>query len=86
MDKGTGLGLATAYGIVEGHGGFLHVTSARGEGATFEVYLPAMPGAVTSRTEVVDTREGSPRSGKVEILVVEDDELVRNFVARVRVA
>jgi hypothetical protein len=41
LTKGTGLGLSTATGIVNSHGGFIKVSSPRGQGATFEVYLPA---------------------------------------------
>jgi signal transduction histidine kinase len=41
LNKGTGLGLSTATGIVNSHGGFIRVSSPRGQGATFEVYLPA---------------------------------------------
>jgi PAS domain S-box-containing protein len=73
--QGTGLGLATVYGIVSQHGGAVRVESAPGAGATFFVYLPAVPGAKTVAVSPV------PR-GVETILVVEDDALARLVIAR----
>ncbi|MGM0575056.1 MAG: PAS domain S-box protein [Myxococcota bacterium] len=77
--KGTGLGLATAFGIVQQSGGFIDVGSRPGEGTTFSVHLPA----VESPVEAAEprTRPGR-RRGTETILVVEDDPAVRRFVRR----
>jgi two-component system cell cycle sensor histidine kinase/response regulator CckA len=78
--KGTGLGLATVYGIVKGAGGGLAVHSEVGRGTTMKVYLPA-----TARTAAAAPSEAppAPRAGKGElILVAEDEAAVRSLVAR----
>jgi two-component system cell cycle sensor histidine kinase/response regulator CckA len=71
MGRGTGLGLATVYGIVKGHGGFIQVESAPGQGATFTFFLPA-----TKRQWRV-VRDVPPARGitgsKKTILVVDDE-------------
>jgi signal transduction histidine kinase/ActR/RegA family two-component response regulator len=76
--RGTGLGLATVYGIVKQSGGFVTVRSAPGEGTWFEVLLPA---TTPSRSE--PARERARASGGSEtILVVEDEPKVREIVVR----
>ena len=77
--KGTGLGLATAHGIVAQHGGFIQVRSRVGEGSTFEVHLPTAPaeGARAAGDDATPLARGHER-----ILVVEDELLVRNMAAR----
>ena len=76
--KGTGLGLATVYGIVKQHGGFLHVYSEPGHGTQFHVYLPLSDGAVENREEK-RVAENSERvcGGHETILLAEDHEGVR---------
>jgi signal transduction histidine kinase len=72
--KGTGLGLATVYGIVQQNGGFVSVHSELGRGSTFKIYFPR----ATSGGEL--TEETAPprvSAGAGTILLVEDDELVR---------
>jgi CheY-like chemotaxis protein len=78
--KGTGLGLATAFGIVKQHGGALRVTSEVNVGTTFAVLLPVIRDASTGPRE----RKASlpPRGGTESILLVEDDEAVRQLVQR----
>jgi len=73
--KGTGLGLATAYGIVTQSGGHITVESRIGSGTTFWIYLPVTEEAATSGRPSV----GPPRTlrGTETVLVVEDEDLVR---------
>ena len=77
MGKGTGLGLATVYGIVRQHGGFLHVISQPGAGSTFRVYLPVST-VIEARSSAVD--DTKPVDGGSEtILVAEDHEGLRQL-------
>jgi PAS domain S-box-containing protein len=73
VGKGTGLGLATVFGIVKQHRGWLTVNSKVGEGTTFKVFLPALDAAVAETSEPV----AKPRGGTETILLVEDDAAVR---------
>jgi PAS domain S-box-containing protein len=79
VGKGTGLGLSTVYGIVKQSGGHISVATELGKGTTFKIYLPAtaepvssLPAAAPAATEL---------SGQETILVVEDEEGVRNYTA-----
>jgi len=74
--KGTGLGLATVYGIVKQHNGYIIVYSQANRGAAFHVYLPA---AMARADEKLDTETPIPR-GKETILIAEDDEKVRHIM------
>jgi CheY-like chemotaxis protein len=78
VGEGTGLGLATVYGIVKGHSGHVDVESKVGSGTTFHVYLPTHLQFASPRHETVALT--LPR-GTETILVVEDEEAVRG-VAR----
>ncbi|HEY5551118.1 MAG TPA: ATP-binding protein, partial [Opitutaceae bacterium] len=73
--KGTGLGLATVFGIVKQHGGALRVESNVGRGTTIEFMLPAVD-SVTAETAGITAR-AAPRGGTETILLVEDDPAVR---------
>ena len=75
--KGSGLGLATVYSVIRNHGGFIAVESKVGEGTTFHLYLPA---SETSRP-AEEIRDTALVSGSGRVLVMDDDELVREVAA-----
>lgn len=74
--RGTGLGLATVYGIVKQSGGFIWVTSLPGAGATFEIYLPRLEGAPLPEVPNLEHRSEHPR-GTETVLLLEDDDSLR---------
>ncbi len=78
VGKGTGLGLATVYGIAQQMNGAVEVSSVVGQGSTFRVYLPHHP-LSTPSTELAPTPEHLPR-GVETVLLVEDEDPVREFI------
>ena len=76
VGKGTGLGLATVYGIVKQSGGFIEVESEPGRGASFKVYLPRVEEAVADR-RAGQVAPGTRPRGSETVLLVEDDESLR---------
>jgi two-component system, cell cycle sensor histidine kinase and response regulator CckA len=81
VGKGTGLGLATVYGIVKQSGGYVRATSEVGKGTRFEVYLPIVEEACVAQ----DTSQNRlpPQGGKETILLVEDEEGLRALARQV---
>jgi PAS domain S-box-containing protein len=72
MERGIGLGLASAYGIIKNHGGAINVYSKKGEGATFGIYLPASEKKAVREEKAV----GEVSKGEETILLVDDEEMI----------
>jgi PAS domain S-box-containing protein len=78
MGRGTGLGLASAYGIIKNHGGLIEVESEQGVGTSFHFLLPVSDKAVTKDPGP----EGQIKKGSETVLLVDDEEMVRSVVQR----
>lgn len=83
LGKGTGLGLATVYGIVKQSEGYIRVDSLPGEGTTFFVYFPAAEGEEPEEEEDWPEAECEGPSGKRTILLAEDEEMVRELAIEI---
>jgi PAS domain S-box-containing protein len=81
VGKGTGLGLATVYGIVKQHQGWVDVSSRIGEGTTFAIFLPAI--TPPAQAAAAAPAEPEPRGNGETILLAEDDYSVRMITRRV---
>ena len=84
VNEGTGMGLATVYGIVEQAGGHIGVTNLEGAGASFRIFLPEAAEAELAEVAPVEVKAKAPRdlSGAGRILFVEDEAAVRGIAAR----
>jgi CheY-like chemotaxis protein len=72
MGRGTGLGLASVYGIIRNHGGLINVFSRKGQGSRFEIYLPAAKKAPRQRPMTVEDYS----SDQLTVLLVDDEEMI----------
>jgi PAS domain S-box-containing protein len=77
MGRGTGLGLASAYGIVKSHNGYIDVESEKGQGSTFLVYFPATDARPTAAAE----KSCKPEEGFGTLLLVDDEAIVLDVTA-----
>jgi two-component system cell cycle sensor histidine kinase/response regulator CckA len=69
---GTGLGLASAYGVIKNHGGFINVYSEKGEGTTFDIYLPASEKEVLEDKKLIEEL----LKGDETVLLVDDEDMI----------
>jgi len=79
-DKGTGLGLATCHGIIKQSGGYIHVYTEEGHGTAFKVYLPTVAGTADEAKPAAEA--GIVQTGSETVLLVEDEDRVREFAVR----
>jgi CheY-like chemotaxis protein len=72
IGMGTGLGLASAYGVIKNHGGFINVYSEKGDGTTFDIYLPASDKEVLEDKKLIEEL----LKGEETVLLVDDEDMI----------
>jgi len=75
MGRGTGLGLASAHGIIKNHGGIINIDSEKGKGTTFDIHLPASKKEVTKKEKKL---EDNILKGTETVLLVDDEDMILN--------
>ena len=83
VGKGTGLGLSQVYGIVRQHGGYIDVKSEAGEGTVFTIYLPSLEMQIKEEETTQRKEHTLPEGHGEPVLVVEDDDPVRELIVAV---
>ncbi|MCX8110040.1 MAG: ATP-binding protein [Syntrophorhabdaceae bacterium] len=79
--NGTGLGLSVVYGIVKQHGGFIKLESEKGKGSVFHIYIPCVDRIIEAKSkEEQQESQGKNVLGTENILIIEDDEEIRNLI------
>jgi PAS domain S-box-containing protein len=82
-DKGTGLGMSMVYGIVKNHGGYINVYSEAGKGTIFNIYFPPLMKKLVEVEKEAKTQTESVATGQETILVVDDEDIIRNMLQEV---
>jgi CheY-like chemotaxis protein len=79
---GTGMGLATLYGIVKNHGGFVNVYSEEGKGSVFKLYFPVSPGVIDEEESLFEeSLDETPMGGTETVLIIDDEKYVLDIWA-----
>jgi len=76
MGRGTGMGLASVYGIIKNHGGFIDVFSKKGEGSTFDIHIPAVEAVSHTQPRERNNQVNNISKGSGSVLLVDDEEMI----------
>ncbi|MGM0645834.1 MAG: PAS domain S-box protein [Thermodesulfobacteriota bacterium] len=83
VGKGTGLGLASVYGVVKAHNGYIQCYSEKGQGTTFHIYWPAVPDATDESAPEASGGQTEMIQGTETILVVDDDDTILDLTTNI---